>query len=45
MFAPDQSSRPTPAAQMLQGNARIAAFARQAAICARQGGNGHGETG
>lgn len=45
MFAPEQSSRPTPAAAMLQGAAANAAFGRQAATCARQGGNGHGETG
>ena len=45
MFAPEQSNRPTPAAQMLQGAAANAANGRQAAVCAPQGGNGNGETG
>ena len=44
MFAPEQSNRPTPAA-VLQGAAADAASGRQAATCARQGGNGNGETG
>jgi hypothetical protein len=44
-FAPGQSNRPTPAAEMLPGAAADAAFGRQAASFARQGGNGHGETG
>ena len=44
MLAPVQSNRPIPAAKMLSG-AADAAYGRQAATCARQGGNGHGETG
>jgi hypothetical protein len=45
MFAPEQSNRPTPAAKKLSGAAADAAFGRQAATCARQGGNGRGLTG
>ena len=44
MFAPEQSNRPTAAAQTLQGAAN-AANGRQAGTRAQQGGNGNGETG
>jgi hypothetical protein len=44
-FVTGLSTWPTPAAKMLSGAAADAAFGRQAATCARQGGNGNGETG